>query len=40
MYSANDVVLGKFDAQYTAFFKKIKEKNLHVIFRTMHEMNG
>lgn len=40
MYSANDVVLWEFDAQYTAFFKKIKEKNLHVIFRTMHEMNG
>ena len=40
MYSANDVVLWKFDTQYTAFFKKIKEKNLRVIFRTMHEMNG
>jgi len=40
MYSANDVVLWKFDTQYTAFFKKMKEKNLHVIFRTMHEMNG
>ena len=40
MYSATDVGLWKFDAQYTAFFKKIKEKNLHVIFRTMHEMNG
>lgn len=40
MYSANDVVLWKFDKQYTAFFQKIKEKNLHVIFRTMHEMNG
>ena len=40
MYSANDVVLWKFDTQYTSFFKKIKEKNLHVIFRTMHEMNG
>lgn len=39
-YSANDVVLWKFDTQYTAFFQKIKEKNLHVIFRTMHEMNG
>ena len=39
-YSANDVVLWKFDAQYTAFFQKVKEKNLHVIFRTMHEMNG
>ena len=40
MYSAEDVVMWKFDAQYKAFFKKIKEKNLHVIFRTMHEMNG
>ena len=39
-YSAEDVVLWKFDAQYTAFFNKVKEKNLHVIFRTMHEMNG
>lgn len=39
-YSAEDVVLWKFDNQYNAFFKKIKEKNLHVIFRTMHEMNG
>jgi hypothetical protein len=38
-FSAEDVVLWKFDNQYTAFFKKIKEKNLHVIFRTMHEMN-
>ena len=38
-FSAEDVVLWKFDMQYTAFFKKIKEKNLHVIFRTMHEMN-
>lgn len=40
MYSANDVIEWKFDSQYIAFFKKIKEKNLHVIFRTMHEMNG
>ena len=38
-YSAEDVVLWKFDTQYSDFFKKIKEKNLHVIFRTMHEMN-
>lgn len=38
--SAEDVALWKFDNQYIAFFKKIKEKNLHVIFRTMHEMNG
>ena len=40
MYSATDVVEWKFDAKYKAFFKKIKEKDLHVIFRTMHEMNG
>ena len=40
MYSANDVVLWKFDSQYSSFFKKIKERNMHVIFRTMHEMNG
>ena len=40
MYSAEDVVMWKFDAQYLAFFEKVKEKNLHVIFRTMHEMNG
>ena len=39
-YSANEIVLWKFDAQYSAFFKKIKEKDIHVIFRTMHEMNG
>ena len=39
-FSAEDVVLWKFDKQYSAFFNKIKEKNLHVIFRTMHEMNG
>ena len=38
-FSAEDVVLWKFDKQYTAFFNKVKEKNLHVIFRTMHEMN-
>jgi len=38
--TANNVLLWKFDAQYLAFFKRIKEKNLHVIFRTMHEMNG
>lgn len=39
-FSAEDVVLWKFDSQYRAFFQKIKEKNLKVIFRTMHEMNG
>lgn len=40
MYSTEEVALWAFDEQYNAFFKKVKEKNLHVIFRTMHEMNG
>lgn len=39
-FSAEDIVLWKFDIQYYAFFNKVKEKNIHVIFRTMHEMNG
>ena len=39
-YPANEVAEWKFDSQYIEFFEKIKEKNLHVIFRTMHEMNG
>ncbi|MDR2189727.1 MAG: hypothetical protein LBP53_00590 [Candidatus Peribacteria bacterium] len=39
-YSAKEVAEGAFDAQYLQFFEKIKEKNLKVIFRTMHEMNG
>ncbi|MDR2415141.1 MAG: hypothetical protein LBD75_00560 [Candidatus Peribacteria bacterium] len=40
MYSAKEVAEGAFDAQYLQFFEKIKEKNLKIIFRTMHEMNG
>ena len=40
MFSAQEVVQWSFDAQYLSFFEKIKEKDLHVIFRTMHEMNG
>ena len=36
MYSANDVVLWKFDSKYESFFKKIKEKNIHVIFHIRH----
>ena len=39
-FSAAEVAMWSFDEQYTAFFNKVKEKNLHVIFRTMHEMNG
>jgi len=38
-YSTEDVVMWKFDDEYRAFFQKIKEHNLHIIFRTMHEMN-
>jgi hypothetical protein len=40
MYSAKEVAEGAFDQQYLQFFQKVKEKNLKVIFRTMHEMNG
>lgn len=39
-YSAKDVAIWAFDEQYLSFFRKVKEKKLHVIFRTMHEMNG
>ena len=40
MYTAQEVSDWKFDEEYTVFFKTIKELNLKVIFRTMHEMNG
>lgn len=40
MYTAKQVAEGKFDTQYTQFFKDIKKNNLRIIFRTMHEMNG
>lgn len=39
-YSAQEVIDWKFDAEYNLFFKTIRELNLKVIFRTMHEMNG
>ena len=38
-YTAQEVVDWKFDAEYNAFFKTIRDLNLKVIFRTMHEMN-
>ena len=38
-YSAQEVIDWKFDPEYTVFFKTIKDLNLKVIFRTMHEMN-
>jgi len=39
-YSAKQVSEWVFDQQYKKFFQLIKENNLKVIFRTMHEMNG
>ena len=39
-FSAAEVAEWAFNMQYITFFEKIKEKNLKVIFRTMHEMNG
>ncbi|MDR0282301.1 MAG: hypothetical protein LBI53_03075 [Candidatus Peribacteria bacterium] len=40
MFSAQEVADGKFDAEYLQFFRKVKDKQIKVIFRTMHEMNG
>lgn len=39
-YTAQEVANWAFDSQYLTFFHLIKELNLKVIFRTMHEMNG
>ena len=39
-YSAAEVAGGYFDRQYSLFFKHIKNLDLRVVFRTMHEMNG
>ena len=40
MFTAAEVAGGKFDTEYTQFFHDVKQNNLRVIFRTMHEMNG
>jgi hypothetical protein len=40
MYSAQEVFDGKFDKQYKEFFQAVKDNDLKVVFRTMHEMNG
>lgn len=40
MFSAAEVADGKFDEQYKQFFQTVKDNNLRVVFRTMHEMNG
>lgn len=39
MFSAQEVVSWAFDSQYLTFFSTIKNLDLKVIFRTMHEMN-
>ncbi|MDD3262960.1 MAG: glycosyl hydrolase [Candidatus Absconditabacteria bacterium] len=39
-FSAKEVAEGKFDRQYKEFFQAVKDNNLKVVFRTMHEMNG
>lgn len=39
-YSAKQVAEWIFDEEYKKFFQAIKENDLKVIFRTMHEMNG
>lgn len=39
-FSAKEVWNGLFDNEYKKFFELIKENNLKVVFRTMHEMNG
>ena len=40
LFSAQEVANGAFDQQYQLFFKTVKNNDLKVIFRTMHEMNG
>lgn len=40
MITAKDVAEGKFDEQYKKFFLLVKQLDINVIFRTMHEMNG
>lgn len=39
-YNAQQVADGVFDEQYLMFFRTIKGLRRHVMFRTMHEMNG
>jgi len=40
IFNAKDVADWKFDQEYISVFKAIKDNDLKVIFRTMHEMNG
>lgn len=38
-FNTQQVIDGVFDTEYSSVFKAIKNNNLKVIFRTMHEMN-
>ena len=40
MMTAKQVAAGEADEDYKNFFALVKEFNIQVIFRTMHEMNG
>ncbi len=39
-YTSTQVANGAFDVEYKRFFKEVKDMNITVVFRTMHEMNG
>ena len=39
-YTAKQVAEWNFDKEYLSFFQTVKNNDLKVIFRTMHEMNG
>lgn len=38
-YTSNQVYRGAYDAAYKRFFQDIKDLDIQVVFRTMHEMN-
>lgn len=40
MMTAKQVAAGEFDDQYKKFFLLVKQLDINVVFRTMHEMNG
>lgn len=40
LVTAKQVAEGIFDEQYKKFFLLVKQLDIHVVFRTMHEMNG
>lgn len=40
MRTAKQVADGEFDERYKKFFLLVKQLDINVVFRTMHEMNG